>query len=309
MNSQPTPKVSIGLAVYNGSEYLREALDSILAQTFTDFELIISDNASTDTTESICREYAARDSRIRYFRNARNIGGANNENLTFRLARGEYFRWAAHDDVLQPRLLEECLRVLESDPGVVLCHTAISVIDGKGNRIGSVSRNHGSSSDAGRRFRAVALARDYCEETYGLIRSSVLRRTRLQLNYTASDRTLISELALYGRFHEVPELLFLKRMHKGNEYLDWRTRMAWFDPSYTGKIFFPFWSQLWDYLLTINRSRASKLTQARCVAVILGPWTLGHAKNLIKDIAVAVQMRVHSSEWRSQRYSKSVNWS
>jgi glycosyltransferase involved in cell wall biosynthesis len=82
-----TPKISIGLPVRNGEEYLEESIDSILAQTFTDFELIISDNASTDRTEAICRAYAAKDRRIRYYRNPVNIGGANYGNLTFQLAR------------------------------------------------------------------------------------------------------------------------------------------------------------------------------------------------------------------------------
>src|SRR5262245_52473779 len=97
-----SPTVSIGLAVYNGGQYLAQAIESILGQSYADFELIISDNASTDETETICRSYVARDERIRYSRNATNIGGARNENLTTTLARGRYFRWAAHDDYLEP---------------------------------------------------------------------------------------------------------------------------------------------------------------------------------------------------------------
>ena len=99
------PRVSIGLPVYNGENFLEFALDSILGQTFQDFELIISDNASTDATESICRRYAAKDSRIRYYRNPNNQGAAQNYNRVFALARGEYFKWAAHDDVCKPNYL------------------------------------------------------------------------------------------------------------------------------------------------------------------------------------------------------------
>ena len=101
------PKVSIGLPVYNGDEFLEKAIESILGQSFTDFELIISDNASTDKTALICQTYAARDARIRYYRNATNIGGANNGNRTFLLAQGQYFRWAAHDDLCAPELIAQ----------------------------------------------------------------------------------------------------------------------------------------------------------------------------------------------------------
>ncbi|MCT7961886.1 glycosyltransferase family 2 protein [Laspinema sp. D1] len=93
-----TPKVSIGMPVYNGEPFIREALDSLLAQTFTDFELIISDNASTDGTEAICQEYAAKDKRIRYIRQTENRGAAANFQFVLDEAVGEYFMWAAHDD-------------------------------------------------------------------------------------------------------------------------------------------------------------------------------------------------------------------
>ena len=110
-DSRGIPRVSIGLPVYNGERYLRESIDSILAQTFQDFELVVCDNASTDETARICEEYAERDPRVRYFRNARNIGGINNANLTFERSRGDLFRWAAHDDVCAPVLLERCVQV------------------------------------------------------------------------------------------------------------------------------------------------------------------------------------------------------
>ena len=96
------PKISIGMPVYNGENYLAQALRAILSQTFTDFELIISDNASTDATQRICETFAAEDSRVRYFRNSRNIGIEPNFNAAFEPARGKYFMWTAHDDLLEP---------------------------------------------------------------------------------------------------------------------------------------------------------------------------------------------------------------
>ncbi|UBF27329.1 glycosyltransferase [Kovacikia minuta CCNUW1] len=121
--SDRLPRVSVGLAVYNGENYIREAIDSILAQTFEDFELIISDNASTDKTQEICLEYAARDQRIRYDRADRNRGAAWNQNRVFELSTGTYYKLAAHDDVIAPDYLAKCVAVLDQNPAVVLCHS------------------------------------------------------------------------------------------------------------------------------------------------------------------------------------------
>lgn len=109
------PRVSIGLPVYNGQQYLRQALDSLLAQTFHTFEVIISDNASNDATPEICRDYAACDPRIRYVRHDVNRGAAWNFNYVFGLARGVYFKWHAHDDMLEPTFLEQCVTILDHD--------------------------------------------------------------------------------------------------------------------------------------------------------------------------------------------------
>ena len=97
-----TPRVSLGFPVYNGERYLAAALDSLLGQTFRDLEVVICDNASTDRTAELCAAYAARDARVRYHRNPTNLGAAPNFNRTFELSRGEYFKWAAHDDVCAP---------------------------------------------------------------------------------------------------------------------------------------------------------------------------------------------------------------
>jgi glycosyltransferase involved in cell wall biosynthesis len=131
------PRVSIGLPVYNGERYLRESIDSILAQTFQNFELVICDNASTDATARICEEYTERDPRVRYFRNARNIGGINNANLTFERSRGELFRWAAHDDVCAPTLLERCVQVLDERADAVGVYPGTINIDEDGMETGS----------------------------------------------------------------------------------------------------------------------------------------------------------------------------
>jgi glycosyltransferase involved in cell wall biosynthesis len=304
-----SPKVSIGLAVFNGEKYLAQAIQSILDQTFTDFELIISDNASTDRSAEICQEFAALDSRIRYHRNETNIGGANNENQTFRMSKGEYFRWAAHDDLCAPELIEKEAAILDQDPTIVLCTSMIVEIDEKGNYLKTTSRNNGASSKPYERFGKIASSKDFLEETYGLMRADILRKTRLQLNYTASDRTLMCELSLYGRFHEIPEPLFYKRFHPGNLYLDWRTRMAWFDIDFSGKIVFPFWTQFLDYFVTIGRVPLGGYDRLRCYLYMLGPWLWIYGRKMVKDLLVAFYMLLHSSEWRKKRYARTDNWS
>ena len=142
------PTVSIGLPVFNGERYLAGALNCLLQQDYEDFELIISDNASTDATESICREYAAKDPRIRYSRNATNIGASLNYNRVFGLARGEFFKWASHDDECHPSLVRRCLEVFEQAPAsAVLVYSMAEIIDELG-RVMFQSLDRISSSSA-----------------------------------------------------------------------------------------------------------------------------------------------------------------
>lgn len=122
-------RVSIGMPVYNGENFIEAALRSILAQTCREFELVVSDNASTDRTEDICRAYASLYPRIRYYRGDHNIGPARNANRTFLLSSGPYFKLAAHDDVLAPDFIEKCAGVLDRDPGVVLAYPLTMWID------------------------------------------------------------------------------------------------------------------------------------------------------------------------------------
>ena len=118
--SREKPRLSIGMPVFNGEKYLKQALASILAQTHQDFQLIISDNAFTDRTQQICLDYVAKDSRIHYYRNKKNLGGPKNYNCVFELSSGEYFKWAAYDDVLAPEFLKKCVDVLDKDTSIVV---------------------------------------------------------------------------------------------------------------------------------------------------------------------------------------------
>lgn len=208
------PRVSIGLPVRNGARYLGEALDSLLGQSYPDFELIISDNASTDQTEAICRDYAARDPRVRYFRSNQDVGLANNFNYLFIRARGEYFKWAAADDIHEPDYLKRCLDVLEHDPSVVLAYGKASFIDGNGEPIVAADPGFNLQYEMAReRFRHVMYASSWVNAIFGLMRSKSLAGTKLLPRYPGGDYSLLGELALLGKLVEVPDPLFRRRLH------------------------------------------------------------------------------------------------
>jgi glycosyltransferase involved in cell wall biosynthesis len=211
MHDRPT--VSIGLPVRNGATFVAEAIESILAQTFAEFELIISDNASTDATPEICRSYAAADRRIRFYRQETNIGAAPNFNLVFHRSSGKYFKWAAHDDLIRPTYLERCVAALEADPEAVLCQPIVEIVDGAGEREiydhGAFGTGLPRQSD---RLAARLRARR-CTEVFGVIRRDALHGTALIADHVGADRTLLIELALRGRFLTVPEILFVNRDH------------------------------------------------------------------------------------------------
>lgn len=238
------PRISIGLPVYNGAKYLEKALDSLCRQSFADFELILSDNASTDLTREICQDFAAGDSRIRYFRNDRNLGAACNYNRVFALARGELFKWAAHDDLCAPTFLERCVEALDCDSQAVLAYPQTVIINDGGLRVKRYLDDLDLTADspAVRLRRYLFRAGGECNAVFGLLRADALRKTRLIEPYNASDRVLLAHLALLGRFREVPEELFFRRDHPTTSLRanpDARAVAAWFDPKRRQRIVLP----------------------------------------------------------------------
>lgn len=252
-----TPQVSIGMPVYNGGQFLKEALDALLAQTFKDFELIISDNASTDETEAICREYLKKDSRIRYFRNKENLGAAFNYNRSFDLALGEYFKWAAADDLCAPDYLEKCVEVLERHPEVVLCYPKTTIIDERGSTIRQYEDNlHLRSESVEERFCKAVRGIRMCNAAHSLIRSDILRKTRKIESYRGTDKVLLVELTLHGQFHEIPEYLFFRRVHvkASSSNSSQESLQEFFDPKSKGTISMVHWNMFFQHLGVIHRA-------------------------------------------------------
>jgi glycosyltransferase involved in cell wall biosynthesis len=220
------PRLSVGLPVYNGESYLAEALEALLGQTYENFELIISDNASTDSTADICHRYEKQDSRIRYVRQPRNMGGAPNHNYVVQQARGELFKWASHDDLYARDLLKCCVDVLDELPHVVLAHPWTATIDDSGTVRAVEYSLATASSSAPERFRCLLFANGG-DDTEGVIRLSVLRQTPLLASYHHSDRTLSAELSLYGPFYQVPDWLYFRRDHADRAEKAFKSVRTW----------------------------------------------------------------------------------
>ncbi len=209
------PLVTIGLPVYNSEQYLRYSLESLLSQTYTEFELIISDNASTDSTGDICRTYAAADSRIRYTRNSVNIGNPRNFNRIVGLTTTRYLKWSTSDDLWAPTFLERAVEAMERDPGLILCYPKTFIIDAEGGNPQPYEDDLDlPQDDPAERFLALLARIRLAHQHLGLIRTELLRRTHLLGAYSGSDITLLAEMTLYGRFKELPERLFFRRYHE-----------------------------------------------------------------------------------------------
>ncbi len=275
-----SPIISIGMPVYNGQAFIESAIKSILEQTFEDFELILSDNASNDKTQEICLDYKQQDNRIRYFRNEVNLGAAQNYNHVFGLSKGKYFKWAAHDDLCNSTFLFRCVEVLDNDPSVVLCYPKTVLIDVNGNVIENYEDNLALFENRPHQ-RLAKFVRNVrlCNPVFGLLRASVLSRTRLIDKFVSSDEVLLAELALMGKFFECSERLFLRRMHsqsswESNESPQEKAR--WFDPNSRSQYVMRRNRLFFEILKSIKQSKLPFSEQIKCGRVFISEWLRLH---------------------------------
>jgi glycosyltransferase involved in cell wall biosynthesis len=276
------PRLTIGLPVYNGDNFLAKAVDAILGQTFTDFELILSDNASTDGTEAMCRAYAERDPRVRYHRNETNLGAAPNYNQTFALSKPtEYFKWAAHDDEMAPTYLEKCIAALDADPDAVLCQSLVALIDDGGATLQVYDSGLSETRTGTRpseRLRPCVLTAHRNTEIFGVIRREAFARTLLHGDFHGCDLVLLAELALQGRFLQVPEPLFRNREHKAR-YTRATKRWAtadWHNTTRRQSRFGKAWPMVvLGFHGAVRRHVPDRLERWRCYAVLPRWWLVG----------------------------------
>lgn len=293
------PRVSIGLPVYNGENYMAAAIEGVLGQTFSDLELIIADDASTDRTADICRDFAARDPRVRYHRNERNRGAAPNYNHLVALSRGEYFKWIAHDDVITPDYLAKAVEALDRSPDAVIAHSQIRVIDKDGreltlydNALPLTARSRPSD-----RFAGVVLDRYAHHAFFGLLRIEPLRKTPLHRSYAGGDRALVVFLALLGPFVHIPEPLYWQRHHPDRYFVkvSARERAAWHDRENTMIVSSALWTLYRDLIWGVRTFVQERDERMRCYRHLARWWTFD-----LNGARVAVELIEPMAPWANR---------
>ncbi len=291
------PRVSLGLPVYNGERYVGAALDSVLAQDFGDFELVISDNASTDATAEICQAYAAGDPRIRYSRNPQNIGLSPNFRRVFELSRAPYFKWVVHDDVLAPTYLRRCVEGLDQAPqSVALVYPRTLLIDAEGVEVGPyddfMDLRERSPHE---RLRHLFWSLGFNHCGLGLIRADVLRSTRLEGSHESADLVLLVELALRGQFWEHPEPLYRRRVHPESSFGTYSSSESYavlLDPANAGHFPMPRSKLFAECLRAIELAPVGRLEKLRCAWALFAGWGPRYWRVVAGEVMLTLRYRL-----------------
>lgn len=293
------PEVTLALPVYNGERHLEDTIRSILGQTLTDFQLVISDNASTDGTGVICKDYAELDERVTYHRQDTNLGCRGNFHAVFDLGAGtRYFKWAGHDDLIEPEYLARCVGHLDSHPGDVLCQSLVRLIDGEGREVpdAPVPSAFGGATPH-ERLRAFFEGPKTYQTLFGVIRRDALARTRLLGPWFASDRALLVELSLHGGFGQVPEVLFVSRDHEGRgDYVSDDDRLAWYSPERAGQAEAGYWHHMAWVTRTLATTPMPPAERVKCIGELgrrasgkVGEWAPILAREARESIGARVR--------------------
>lgn len=260
------PRLTIGLPVYNGEDLVSESIESLLGQTYEDFELLISDNASTDNTSDICKRHMKQDSRIRYVRQPHNIGLRGNENFLMSECRTELFKMAAHDDLYARDLIKRCVEALDRHPEVVAAQSWEARIDRAGKVTGGLS--YPAAADAPRapdRFRSM-LFDGWDDYTYSVMRTEVVHRTHLYGNHHFADRTFNIELNLHGPFCLIPEWLYFRREDpERTGHYTVLSRAAYMDHNRAGGLIRLYGEYFWAYVTLIRSAPISAAEKLECL--------------------------------------------
>lgn len=217
MTETEATKIAVGLPVYNGADYIAEAIESVLAQSYGDYHLLISDNASTDGTDAICCEFAARDPRVKYIRQSENLGLVGNGRFLLQKAEAyEYYAIIGHDDVWMPHFLETLLPLLENDKAAVLAMGRYRFIDENGNGL-ELNENLFKTEKIEKMKSLARPDRMSIQPSaifiHGLIRRDCFIETLFNYHGTYEDVFMLRYFAGLGHFVTSAETVFLKRMH------------------------------------------------------------------------------------------------
>ena len=286
-------RVGIGMPIYNGEKYLEQTLRAHQAQTYDDFSVVITDNASSDRTRELCLDYCASDARFSYLRYPVNVGAPQNFVRSFQRASGEFFRWANADDLPEPGLLEACLDALDKNPDVVLAYGKTRLIDAEG----AVIRNYEDNLDLRQpqpsdRFRACFEQAQLVNIIYGLIRRAPLAKTRLIAPYQGSDVNLIAELSLYGKFFELGKYLFQRRLHPAASTWDGdaETQRLFWKP-FSQKLLMRSWQSLYEHQRAVLRAPIPFAEKRKLLAFLtrVAWWKRHHMR---RDLITLVRFSV-----------------
>lgn len=270
--SDSRPRLSIGLPVYNGEKYLAESVESILRQDLADFELIVSDNASTDGTRAIAERYARQDPRVRYLRSETNVGAAGNFNRVFREAVAPLFKWACADDVLADGFLSAAVAEMESHPEVALCYGRTTLVDAAGRPQSEYDQGLDlRDPEVAARFRIATRRMGLLHALQGVMRTDALRSTGLMATFPGSDEALVVEIAIRGPIHEIPCPMLFRRMHAAaaSAGTTVEERQEHLDPLTRGHLSLWYWRHSLEHLRAIGRARLSLATRARLGMIVL----------------------------------------
>ena len=212
-----TPTVSIGMPVYNGAAYIREGIETVLAQSFEDWELNISDDGSTDETPDICREFAAKDSRINLYPMESNIGQFANFKRVLSMANAPFFCWMSQDDLRKPELLSRCLEAFGDDESIAIVYpTSIISREIWGEKEQGVYPDgfRVDQDSAVERFRQIIWNLGACNMLHGIFRTDLVQRSRSMKKhlYRSWDNLLLAETALWGKIVQIEDVLFIRRV-------------------------------------------------------------------------------------------------
>lgn len=289
------------MPVYNGEPFVAESLRSILDQDLRDIEVVVSDNASTDATEEICRSVAAEDDRVRYLRSPMNRGAAWNYNQVLAMASAPLFKWAAADDLCAPGFFSRCIELLDQGgPAVVIAYPRTMLIDAAGAHIGPLDDDDLAVSAPHAVMRLDTLLRHRVEwhPVFGVMRTDVLRSTRGVGAFPSADIALLAEMALRGGFHQVPDRLFLRRYHEtrsiaaGPSFLE---QIAWYDPVRRARFAMPQTRLTRELLTGVAQAPLAPVDKVRAARAVLLRWTLPHWRHIGGEAKLAVRSVARSA--------------
>ena len=291
---RPAPRVSVGMPAYNAEATIGTAIESILDQTLGDFELIISDNASNDGTWQIIQAFERRDPRVVGIRQPVNLGANGNYSALFRQASAPYFKWASSNDWCAPRLLEDCVAVLDAHQDTVLVAPLTRLFE---TSLSDFSEYNGDvafdQANPVERFTAVCQRLALNNVMNGVVRTAALARTRLIEHYVGADVVLVAHLALLGKVELLDQPMFYRRMAKetATRLMSPEDLRRHHYPVWSRRALFPAWRRVGGWLHAVLSSGLSMRDTLKALSFALR-YTYWTAPALGRDLVDAVASSV-----------------